>query len=122
MTDWTASELASLDRTGEIRVAGRRDDGSLRKLVIVWHVVVDGDLFVRSVRGDEGKWYQGVKERMEGAISWGGQTRDVRYIRDSDHDAAIDEAYFAKYGKGSSSQAITNAVATATTLRVEPVE
>ena len=122
MTDWTASDLESLDRTGEIRVAGRRDDGSLRKPVIVWHVVVDGAVYVRSVRGDEGKWYQGVSERMEGAISWGGQTRDVRYIRDADHDAAIDDAYFAKYGRGSSSQAITSAVAASTTLRVEPAE
>lgn len=122
MTDWTASELASLDQVSEIRVAGRRDDGSLRKLVIVWHVVVDGSLYVRSVRGDDGKWYQGVVKRMEGAISWAGQTRDVRYIRDSDHDAAIDDAYFAKYGRGSSSQAITSATATSTTLRVEPAE
>ena len=122
MTDWTASELDSLDRTGEIRVAGRRDDGSLHKLVIVWHVVVDGAVYVRSVRGDDGKWYQGVTTRMEGAITWADQTRDVRYIRDADHDAAIDDAYFAKYGRGSSSQAITTAVAASTTLRVEPAE
>ena len=122
MTDWTASDLASLDPTGAIRVAGRRDAGTLHKLVIVWHVVGDGSLFVRSVRGDDGKWYQGVTERMEGAISWAGQTRDVRYIRDADHDAAIDDAYFAKYGRGSSSQAITTAVAASTTLRVEPAE
>lgn len=120
MTDWTASELDSLDRIGEIRVAGRRDDGSLRPLVIVWHVVVDGALYVRSVRGENGKWYQGVTTRMEGVISWGGQTRDVRYVRDAGHDAAIDDAYFAKYGRGASAQSITNDVATATTLRVEP--
>jgi len=122
MTDWTASELDTLDRIHEIRVAGRRDDGSLRKLVIVWHVVVDGSLYVRSVRGEEGKWYQGVSKRMEGSIAWDGQTRDVRCVRDDEHDAAIDDAYFAKHGRGSSAQAITTAVATATTLRVEPAE
>lgn len=122
MTDWTASELDSLDRSSEIRVAGRRDDGTLRKLVIIWHVVVDGALYARSVRGEEGKWYQGVTQRMEGAISWAGQTRDVRYIRDADHDAAIDDAYFAKYGRGEASQRITSPTANATTLRVEPAE
>jgi hypothetical protein len=122
MTDWTASELDTLDRVGEIRVAGRRDDGSLRPLVIVWHVVVDGALYVRSVRGAEGKWYQGVTKRMEGAISWGGRTRDVRYIHDSEHDDAVDAAYFAKYGRGSSTQALMPATARDTTLRIEPAE
>lgn len=122
MTDWTASELASLDRVSEIRVAGRRDDGSLRTPVIVWHVVVDGALYVRSVRGGDGKWYRGVLKRMEGTISWDGQTRDVRYLHDGDHDAEIDDAYFAKYGRGSASQSITSDAATATTLRVEPAE
>jgi len=122
MTDWTASELASLDRVSEIGVAGRRDDGSLRTPVIVWHVVVDGALYVRSVRGGDGKWYRGVLKRMEGTISWDGQTRDVRYLRDGGHDAEIDDAYFAKYGRGSASQSITSEAATATTLRVEPAE
>lgn len=120
MTTWTAQELSSLDRTGEIRVAGRRDDGSLRKLVIIWHVVVDDALYARSVRGTEGKWYQGVIEHFEGAISWGGQTRDVTYTLDDSRDAAIDAAYAAKYGNGSATRAITNATAKQTTLRIDP--
>ena len=54
MSAWTAAELQALDRIGEVRVAGRRQDGSLRTLTIVWHVVVDENLYVRSVRGVEG--------------------------------------------------------------------
>lgn len=121
MTDWTASDLDTLDRIPEIRVAGRRDDGTLRTPVIVWQVVVGGALYLRSVHGEAGRWYQGVAERMEGAILWDDQRRDVRFIRDDQHDPAVDDAYFAKYGRGSSAQAITTAVAAATTLRVEPV-
>ncbi|MGW7684002.1 DUF2255 family protein [Kribbella sp. NPDC054772] len=120
MSGWTAEELQSLDRIGEIRVAGRRKDASLRTLTIVWHVVVDGNLYVRSVRGAEGSWYKGVLYHHEGAISWNGTTRDVTYIPDSSVDDQIDTAYFDKYGKGSPSRAITNAAARATTLRVEP--
>ncbi|GAA1846664.1 DUF2255 family protein [Agromyces salentinus] len=119
-TAWTADELDALDRTGEIRVAGRRDDGSLRRPVIIWHVVVDGALYARSVRGPEGKWFVGVMRHGAGAITWGGQTRDVTYTLDGSHDDAIDDAYFAKYGRGSSSQAITSAVAKQTTLRIDP--
>jgi len=59
MATWTEEDLASLDRAHQIRVAGRRNDGSLRKLVTIWHVVVDGALYARSVKGTEGQWYKG---------------------------------------------------------------
>ena len=120
MSNWTADELQALDRVKEIRVAGRRRDGSLRTLTIIWHVVLDGNLYVRSVRGVEGSWYKGVIRHYEGAISWGGQTRDVTYIADATVDEQIDAAYFDKYGNGSSTRAMVTATAKATTLRVEP--
>ncbi len=120
MSTWTAEELDTLDRIKEIRVAGRRQDGSLRTLTIVWQVVVDGSLYVRSVRGAEGAWYKGVVRHHEGAISWDGETREVTYIPDTTVDDALDAEYYKKYGTGSSSRAITTAEARATTLRVEP--
>jgi hypothetical protein len=120
VSSWTAEELDTLDRIPEIRVAGRRRDGSLRRLIIVWQVVVDGKVYVRSVRGTDGSWYKGVVRHHEGAISWNGETRDVTYVPDHTADEQIDAAYFAKYGNGSPTRAITNAQATATTLRVEP--
>ena len=120
MSTWTADELETLDRAGEIRVAGRRDDGSLRTPVIIWHVVVDGVLYARSVRGAEGKWFVGVMRNGTGTITWGGQTREVSYTLDASHDDAIDDAYFAKYGRGSASQSITSDVARQTTLRIDP--
>jgi len=36
MSTWTAEELSELARIGEIRVAGRRQDQSMRTLTIVW--------------------------------------------------------------------------------------
>ncbi|MEU4195459.1 DUF2255 family protein [Kribbella sp. NPDC026611] len=120
MTSWTADELRRLDRIREIRVAGRREDHTLRTLTIVWHVVVNDSLYVRSVRGTEGSWYKGVVRHHEGAISFADETRNVTYIPDPTADAQIDSAYFAKYGNGSPTQAITNPTAKATTLRIEP--
>ncbi|GAA1940880.1 DUF2255 family protein [Agromyces allii] len=120
MSTWTPEELTALDRAGEIRVAGRRDDGSLRTPVIIWHAVVDGSLYARSVRGPEGGWYRGVTRNSEGTVSWGGQTRDVTYTRDDSHDAALDDAYFAKYGRGSATQSLMKPEVKATTLRIDP--
>ena len=120
MTTWTPQELDTLARAGEIKVAGRRKDGAPRTLVTVWHVVVDGKLYARSVYGPAGNWYRGVIRHYEGIIAWRDQTRDVTYTPDSTNDAAIDAAYFAKYGKGSPSQHITSATAKTTTLRIDP--
>lgn len=120
MTDWTPADLAAIDRAGEIRVAAHRTDGTLRPSTIVWHVVVDGALFVRSVRGEEGAWYRAVRRTGTGTIDAGGVHADVTFTPDDTHDAAIDHAYRAKYGNGSPVRAITNAVATATTLRIDP--
>jgi hypothetical protein len=112
-------ELSSLERTHEIRVAGRRNDGTFRTPVIVWHVVVGGVLHVRSVRGTEGQWYKGVVRHFEGAISWAADTREVTSTLDSLHDSEIDAAYAAKYGTGSATRAAS--VASAKTARLTRV-
>lgn len=120
MTDWTPADLAAVDRAGEIRVAAHRPDGTVRPSTIVWHVVVDGALFIRSVRGDDGAWYRAVRRTGTGTVDAAGVHADVTFTPDAGHDGAIDDAYRAKYGNGSPVRAITSAVATATTLRVDP--
>ncbi|PFG41587.1 hypothetical protein ATJ88_0229 [Isoptericola jiangsuensis] len=120
MTDWNPADLAAIDRAGELDVAAHRPDGTLRTPRIVWHVVVDDQLFVRSVRGTEGAWYRGVQRTGTGRIESGGVAADVTFTDDHDHDAAIDQAYRAKYGGGSAVAAITSPTAAATTLRVDP--
>jgi hypothetical protein len=75
----------------------------------------------RAPSDTEGQWYKGVTRHFEGAVNWGGQTRDVTYTLDVNHDAAIDTAYAAKYGNGSATRAITSASATETTLRIDPM-
>ena len=66
------------------------------------------------------EWYKGVARHFEGFLRWGSTTSEVTYTLDSSQDAAIDAAYFAKYGTGSPSQAITSPAAKQTTLRVVP--
>jgi hypothetical protein len=119
MTSWNPAELTAIDGDGEIRVAAHRPDGSLRPATIVWHVVVDGALFIRSVRGEDGAWYRAVRRTGTGTVDGGGVHADVTFTRDAAHDAAIDRAYHAKYGNGSPVRSITSPAATATTLRVD---
>jgi hypothetical protein len=125
MTAWTSEELDRLGAARELRIAGRRADGSLRKPVIIWAVRMGDDLYVRSVRGPSGGWFRGVLERHEGWIDSGGVQKDVVF---EDVDTAdplndrMDEAYADKYGAGSSSvRAMQTELARPTTLKVLPV-
>ncbi|MEL4317521.1 DUF2255 family protein [Leifsonia sp. YIM 134122] len=120
MAEWTEAELDSIDRARELRIAGRRTDGTLRKLVIIWHVRVDDAIYVRSVNGPEAAWFRGTQVQGRGRIESGGVSMDVAFTRDDTRDAEIDAAYRDKYGNGASVQAIVSAQALSTTLRVDP--
>lgn len=117
---WDAAQLATIDEAGESTVAAYRTDGTLRTPRIIWHVVADGQLFIRSVRGADGAWYRGVERTGTGVLEAGGVRAEVAFVRDGTHDAAIDQAYRAKYGTGSAVQSITSPTASGTTLRVDP--
>ena len=52
MKDSFAPEiLRLLDETKEVRIETRRDGDSPEHRTIIWVVVVEGEVFVRSVRG-----------------------------------------------------------------------
>lgn len=124
MTDWTSDELDRIGEARELRVAGRRADGRLRKPVVIWGVRVDGNFYIRSVKGTEAGWFRGTRPLHEGSISSGGVEKDVTF---EDVDPAdpvnerIDAVYRQKYGAGSSSvAAITADAARQATLKVRP--
>ena len=120
MTEWNADDLATIDRAGELRVAAQRSDGTLSTPRIVWHVVVNGSLYMRSVRGDAGGWYRGVRKTGAGTIDTGAVHAAATFISDDTHDEAIDRGYRDKYGSNPAVASITSPAARATTLRVEP--
>jgi hypothetical protein len=121
---WTTDELNRLATADELQIAGRRADGTLRRLVIIWAVVVDDVLYARSVRGPQGAWYRGVEQRHEGRIESGGVERDVVFADVPADDAVqdrIDAAYRAKYpGSPSAVDSIISGIARGTTLRIAP--
>ena len=103
----TTSSARIGEDAGEIDIATRRGDGTLRSARIVW-VVRNGDaLYVRSVNGPDAAWYRGVQTRMPGGVTAGGLGRDVTFVEAGQHagtdglDDTLDEAYRAKYGRWS---------------------
>jgi len=123
MTTWTSDELDSIDSVDELQIASLRRDGSLSSSRIIWMVVVDGEFYVRSVRGPDAAWFRSTQVRHQGRIEAGGVTRDVSYERvDPELDDRIDAAYRRKYSRYATSivDSTTSRQARSTTLRLIP--
>ncbi len=118
---WTANELATLGDEQLLRISTTRSDGSTRRPVIIWAVVVGNDLYVRSVRGDVGGWYRHIQANPDARIESGGVKREVTTVAaDRTLDQEIDDAYLAKYGPPFAVDSITIPAAKATTLKLVP--
>jgi hypothetical protein len=91
--------LHLLDETDEVRIETRRDADSPIHRTIVWVIVVEGEVFVRSVRGARGRWYREISSNPEGALHVGERRIPVRATPAADETAvdAASEAYSNKY-------------------------
>jgi hypothetical protein len=104
--------IQMFDRTREVHVAapGQR--------VPIWAVVVDGEAYVRSYRGERGAWYR--RALREGRVEIDGIAARVEPERDPDVNERVSAAFRAKYGdrSPSSTDAMVTPEVVATTLRL----
>jgi hypothetical protein len=73
-----AETLNLLAKTEEVKIETRRDADSPEHRTIIWVVVVEGGVFVRSVRGPKGRWYREISSNPEGALHVRGECIPVR--------------------------------------------
>jgi hypothetical protein len=101
MAGWTQYELAAVGEAEELEIAPARGDRSLRRATPIWVVRVGDQLFIRSYRGQNGRWFQAAQQSHEGEISAGGLRKRVRFIEtdETETQEAIDGAYRLKYGR-----------------------
>ena len=100
MSSWTPDELSRIGAAEELEIAARGSDGSLRAAVPIWVVRVGDDLYIRSWRGPNGRWFRVARATRAAHISAGGVDRDVALIDAEDEvNDAIDDGYRAKYGR-----------------------
>ena len=91
--------LELLDETDEVYIETRRDARSPEHRTIVWVVVVEGKVFVRSVRGNKGRWYREISSNPEGVLYVGNNRIPVRADPATDEATvnAVSEAYRSQY-------------------------
>ncbi|PMD85293.1 hypothetical protein BWI97_26740 [Siphonobacter sp. BAB-5405] len=94
-----AQELQLIDQADDLKISPLRADGvSFGTPTWIWSVVVDGNLYVRAYNGKSSSWYRSAVQMQIGRIHAAGKVTDVTFETVSRNlDAAIDQAYAAKY-------------------------
>ncbi|HLA16081.1 MAG TPA: DUF2255 family protein [Candidatus Limnocylindrales bacterium] len=118
---FSRDDLDLLERIEEVRIETSRPDGR-RPRTIIW-VMTDGDdVFVRSVRGERGRWYRAALVDPQVTIHADDRSIAARAIPATDGDsiARCSAALERKYAADSSLASMLEPKTLGTTLRLEP--
>jgi hypothetical protein len=120
---WSGEQLDQIGRSGELQIASRRTDGSLRRSVPIWVVCVDDGVYVRTWYRRTTGWFGHVLDLPQARIRVPGLEIDVM-VADVGRGSAglranVDAAYRKKYGHFGHQSMVTDDAA-ATTLRLDP--
>ena len=119
MTGFDADTLSALR---DLREVGVRTDKHPRSAVVIWVVVADDGVFVRSFRGAKGRWYRDLATGGPATLDVGSRRLAVQAVPAND-PASIERAsraFLAKYQPSPYAQAMVKADLLPTTLRLEP--
>ena len=118
---WDPDVLDLMARRREVTIETARASGEPR-LTVIWIVVVDGDAYVRSVRGPRGAWFRELTRRGAGALRAAGRSVAVRAEAATDEATveAVSAALVAKYGPGAPTVSMLQPDTLPTTIRLLP--
>lgn len=121
--NWNPEELRAIGEADELDISSGRPDGTLRPFVTIWHVAVEGRLWVRSAYGPQNGWFRRAAASGTGRIRSAGIERDVSFSAPTDipHEE-LDAAYRRKYARYPAQYVapVVGPVAATSTLRVDP--
>ncbi|HEU0235764.1 MAG TPA: nitroreductase/quinone reductase family protein, partial [Candidatus Limnocylindrales bacterium] len=118
---FSTDDLALLDRSEEVDIETRAPGGDPHRAVI-WVVVDAGDVFIRSVRGERGRWYRDAVANPAVALLVGRRRLTATAIAASDPDSVerVSAALRRKYAADPALATMLREHTLPTTLRLEP--
>jgi len=121
MASFPAEQLERVDQREEVEIETRAADGTVHR-VIIWAVVDDGEVFVRSVRGAKARWYRELLREGSGVLRVGEEHIPVRAIQAPDEASVTrtTQALHRKYQGDPAVWAMVREDVLETTLRLEP--
>jgi len=114
-------ELDLLGEAEEVEIETRAEAGVSHRTV-TWIVVDASEPYVRSVRGDRGRWYREATVRPDVVIHVNGTAIPARAVSAGDHESVdrISAALKAKYGRDPAIRTMLRPHTLETNLRLEP--
>ena len=119
MAKFDAETLRELRDAREVTI---RTDKHPKTGVVIWVVVGDGEVFVRSVYGTRGRWYRDLAAGGAGMLEIASRQLAVQAVPESD-PGAVDRAsreYLRKYQPSPYARAMVKPDMLPSTLRLEP--
>jgi hypothetical protein len=115
------SDLAAMAAAEEVDIETRAATGETHR-TIIWIVVRDGEVYIRSYRGDRGRWYREATADPEVAIHVDGRRVAARAVAATDPAsvAACSAGLAEKYEGDPATPAMLADAVLATTLRLVP--
>jgi hypothetical protein len=119
MTNFDADILSELR---DIREVAIRTEKHPKNPVVIWVVVADDQLLVRSVRGTKGRWYRDLAAGGPATLEFAGRRLAVQALPEKDPGAvdSTSREYLRKYQPSPYAQAMVKSEVLPTTLRLEP--
>src|SRR5690349_13212622 len=120
MTNFDAETLRDLRDVQELVI---RTEKHPKSAVVIWVVVADDEVFVRSWRGAEGRWYRDLATGGPATLEFaGGRKLAVQALPAGDDDAVIraSHEFLRKYQRSSHAPEMVRPETLPTTLRLEP--
>jgi hypothetical protein len=118
---FSADDVALLDGVEEVEIETQAPDSAPRRTMI-WVVVDDGEVFIRTYRGPGSRWYRDVLANPAVAIHVDGRRLPATAIPATDPDAIerTSAGYKRKYASDPATPAMLGPKVLETTLRLEP--
>ena len=119
MAKFDAAILSELRDLHEVTIRTAKHPKSA---VVIWVVVADDEVFLRSVRGSKGRWYRDLATGGTATLGFAGRRLEVQALPASDADsiARASREYLRKYQPSPYAQSMVRAEVLPTTLRLEP--
>lgn len=119
MAKFNTDTLQELRNLQEVAIRTEKHPGSA---VVIWVVVADDEVFVRSVRGNKGRWYRDLATGGSATLEFAGRRLGVQAFPENDANAIarVSREYLTKYQPSPYAPAVVRAEVLPTTLRLEP--
>jgi hypothetical protein len=119
MANFAAGTLRELRDVRELTI---RTEKHPKTAVVIWLVVADDEVFVRSWLGARGRWFRDLAAGGPAALEFAGRRLEVQAIPASD-SASVARAsaeFLRKYQPSSHAREMVRCEILSTTLRLEP--